>query len=360
MDADQIRGVSNEGLTRYFSDRLGARVALKSVRQSFPGLSRETYLITADVAGEHQGFSLRIDPPPGGGVPLPFSLQREYEVYKRLWASPIPVAEPLWYEQDIDFADGRPHMVRRLVEGSTNVAGLTDGTEAGASLRRAVVRDHVEHLAELHLLDWKHYGFADVMTAPASSSDALRHDLNTWKDLWFKGRTESFPIMTEAIHWLQESVPRDTPRISLVKGNNGVGEEIFKDRRIVAMSDWELACLSDGVLDIAFSQGTLNLDDFADAIRYYGECVGCEVSPHRLAFGTFMIMFKAMVCLNTTFVRYHLEGRDDRISSPAFSITVRQTQSRFARCIGKDLVAALHDMGNPSKKSAYADIGAKE
>jgi|GEM_PF-1262240 len=360
MSTSQLTDLSNERIEEYLSARLAARVEIKSAKQSFPGLSRETYLINAEVNDEPQGFSLRVDPPMGGGVPLPYSLKREYDVYERLWKSPIPVAEPLWYEQDIDFAQGRPHVVRRLVAGSTSISGLTDNTDTGASLRRSVVRDHIEHLAELHKLDWKRYGFDEIMTPPESASLALKHELAKWKELWFKDRTESFPIMTEAIHWLEENIPEDSPAISLVKGNNGVGEEIFVDRRIVAMSDWELADLSDGVLDIAFSQGTLNLDNYNDAIEYYGECVGQEVSPDRLAFATFMIMFKTIVCINTTFVRYHLEGTDQRISSPAFSLTVRQKQKQLAQCIGKDLVSALHDMSKPNAKSVYADIGAKQ
>ena len=249
-------------------------------------------------------------------------------------------------------------MVRRLVEGSTNIAGLTD--PGATQLRRAVVRDHIEHLATVHTLDWQQYGLGDLIPAPASPAEALKHDLDIWKDIWFKGRTASFPLMTEAIYWLEENLPTDSPRISLVKGNNGVGEEIFRNNRIVAMSDWELASLSDGVLDIGFSQGTLTLDSFEDAVRYYGECAGAEVSPQRLAFGTFMIMFKTMVCLDTTFVRYCLEGTDTRIASPAFALTVRQMQRRFAYSIGKDIVTALFDMGNPHRKSAYAEIGATE
>ena len=39
------------------------------------------------------------------------------------------------------------------------------------------------------------------------------------------------------------------------KGTNGYGEEIFRDGRLVAMSDWELARIGDPAYDWAQIQG---------------------------------------------------------------------------------------------------------
>ncbi len=356
LAAGKFYSLAQAEVAAYLSSRLGSRVAIRTLKQSFPGLSRETYLVDAEVAGERRGFVVRVDPPCGGGTPM--SLRHEWEVYRRLWNSPIPVAEPLWFDESIEFAQGRPHMVRDLVEGTTTIAGLTEQTAAGARLRRAVVREHVEKLAEVHRLDWSAYGFGDVMSAPAGPGVALRTEFDIWKRLWLEGRTEPYPLLTESLYWLEENLPADTPFVSLVKGNNGIGEEIFRDHRIVAMSDWELASLGDGVLDLGFSQGTLALDDFNGAVRYYGECVGHEVSPQRLAFALFWIMFKIIVCLNTRFLRSFIAGTDRRLASPAFGLlTVRQYERRLAACIGKDIVAALHDVAFQHDKSTYAELG---
>jgi aminoglycoside phosphotransferase (APT) family kinase protein len=343
---------------RYFTARLGSPVVVRSLKQTFPGLSRETWLVDATVAGEPRGFVLRVDPPWGGGTPV--SLRHEWEVYERLWRSPIPVAEPLWYEQGVEFAQGRAHMVRQLVAGSTTVPGLVDNSPSGADLRRRVVRAHVEKLAELHRLDWAGYGFDSFMAVPETPAEALRLEFDHWRRLWLDGRTEPYPMITEALFWLEEHIPRDTPFVSLVKGNNGVGEEIFQGGRIVAMSDWELASLGDGALDLGFSQGTLSLAGFGDAVRYYGECVGHEVSPQRLAFAMFWIMFKIIVCLNTCFLRGFIAGRDPRLASPAFGLlSVRQYERRLAASIGKDPVSALADLGIEGDRSTYAELGAR-
>ena len=345
--------ILDDEIARYFTAQLGSRVCIKKNMQSFPGASRETHIIIAEVDGQEQGFTLRVDPPSGGGSP--FSLKREFGIYQCLWDSPVPVAEPLWYDDNLDFAQGRPHMVRRLVEGGTSIAGLTDQTKEGARLRREVSRNHIEHLAQLHLMDWKQHGLSEIVSVPQSAPAAFSHDLDIWKKFWLEGRTEPIPLMTEAIHWMEENIPTDTTRISLVKGNNGVGEEIFRDNRIVALSDWEMACLADGAMDLACSQGTLDLDNFADAIKYYGELVGEEISPQRLAFSDYLATLKYMVCCETLFVRNFLEGRDSRIVAPTFAVVCQKLMENFTNSIGKDMVSAHQDVFGRFR-AHYADI----
>jgi aminoglycoside phosphotransferase (APT) family kinase protein len=349
-----MTGLQPDTVAAYLSRGLGAPVTIASLRQTFPGASRETWLVDAEVAGRPEGFVVRVDCPGGPGVPQPMS--HEWEVYRRLWTSEIPVAEPLWYADGIEFAEGRPHMVRRLVDGSTHIPGLTDQTEDGRRLRRAVVFEHVEKLATLHRMDWKARGFGDFIDGPASPGQSLRHEYEIWKTLWKDGRSDPFPLVTEVLHWLEENIPDDTPLVSLVKGNNGVGEEIWKDGRIVAMSDWELASLGDGALDLAFSQGTLALDNFGDAIRHYEACVGHEVSPHRLAFCMFWIMFKALCCLNVYMLGGWKRG-NPRMNRPAFGlVTVRAYERKLAGIIGKDLVEAWREIAG-DQTSTYARFG---
>ena len=56
-------------------------------------------------------------------------------------------------------------------------------------------------------------------------------------------------MLTEATYWLEEGIPPARTRLGLLKGNNGIGEEIWRDGRIVAMSDWELATIGDPSFD---------------------------------------------------------------------------------------------------------------
>ena len=335
-----MSSVTERQVRDYLSRRLGTELTLRNFKQTFPGVSRETLLVfAATPSGEAQNFAVRLDYPWGGSCP--FSLRHEWQTYERLWRSPVPVAEPLWYDEGIDFADGRPHMVRRLVDGSMSVQGLTENSEAGRQVRRRVALECAEKLALVHSLDWKRYGFDAYMDVPADPVDALRGELRAWRTRWRERRPGPYPIIDEAVCWLDETLPRETPRLSLIKGNNGIGEEIFQGEKIVAMSDWELSAIGDGVLDLAFSQGTLTLGDFGETLRHYETCVGSPVSAERLAGGAFVTWFKMLVCAINYMAKHELDGIDPRIANLSFGIVVAKgLEQRLGQCIGKNLVDA--------------------
>jgi aminoglycoside phosphotransferase (APT) family kinase protein len=344
-------------IENYLSRRLGSPVRIVSLKQSFPGLSRQTFIIQAEVSGEKQGFALRLDFPWGGSCP--FTLEHEWQLYAHLWRSPVPVAEPLWFARGEDFAEGRAHMVRRLVDGSTTILGLTESGAAGDALRQRIAFECAEKLALLHTLDWQSLGIACFITPPASTAGALGEELRYWRNLWDKGIDGCFPDIEEALCWLEESLPNDTPRISLCKGNNGIGEEIWRGEKIVALSDWELGCLNDGVLDLAFSQGTLTVADFGKTLRHYEQCVGHEVSPQRLAAGHFVTWFKMLVCCRVYMARHHHIGMDPRITNISFGEVIGHgIRRRFTACIGKDLVEAWRGLVG-SEQSSYFRVEKK-
>jgi len=338
---------------RYLSGKLGRPVEIESLKQTYPGFSRQTWLVQARVGGEPQGLVIRLDPPWGASVPT--SLKHEWSVYQRLWGTAVPVAEPLWYDEGQDFAEGRALMVRRMVEGGSTIPGLTEPTAAGAALRRQVVEEHVGKLAALHGLDWKALGFGGFIAAPPSAAEALRFEYDWWVRDWADRRSEPFPLVTEFLCWLGEHIPSDTPRVSIVKGNNGVGEEIFRDGRLVAMSDFELASLGDGVLDLAFSQGTLDLIPYADAVRLYEQATGTTVSPERLAFATLWIRFKSLANVNG-YAFYGLRNHGDfRTTCAALGLVMSKgVQNTLAACIGKDLLSASQLLA--PRGSSYASL----
>ena len=329
-------------LERYLCDHLGP-LQVTGVHRTFPGHSRETWIV--DTAG-HGGFVMRVDHPGGPLVPVPMRV--EYEVYERLWNSPVPVAEPLWYAEGVEFAGGLPHMVRRLVDGSSKVPGLTlapgGGGAEGAKVRRAVCYEMAEKLALVHTLDWRSLGFGDVLFTPTSAAAALGEELRHWRALWAGHRTDPFPMLTEALYWLEEQLPPGGEVLSLLKGNNGVGEEIWRDGRIVALSDWELAAIGDPALDWAFSQGLLSLHDADDTLAHYAEAAGFAIDRRRLAWSVVWIRIKASMTTNGGLAGF-LDGRDGRLVRPALGMGVaKATESWLATALGRDVEELGHQI----------------
>lgn len=279
-------------LQSYLRSRMGD-VTIDRLVRSFPGLSRETWLVWCT---DGSGIVVRADPPGGGIVPTEFEF--EWKVYETLSRTEIPVADPLWYDADPEPTDGRPLFVRRLVEGSTYLPGLHDDTPEGARRRRSVAEEHAQKLAMLHLLDWRAAGFADFMVAPASAADAVRHEVETWGAIWHEVKAEPFPVVTEALAWFRQHLPAGGAALSLCKGNNGIGEEIWRDDQIVAFSDWELASIGDPCYDWAMSQGMLDLWDRDRILRQYEEMTGFSLPAENFTFYRVWDIFKSLCVLN--------------------------------------------------------------
>lgn len=347
--------MERDAVQAYFRERLDPGFVVRSLKQTYPGMSRETWMVFGETpAAGPQDFVLRVDLPSGRGV-VPRSLKLEWGVYQRLWPSPLPVAEPLWYDEGLPFAEGRAHMVRRMVEGSTTVPGVAEPGPAGDELRRRVALEHAEKLAQIHSLDWRAWGLDEILPLPPSPAEALSHELQLWKGIWLEQRPGPSPAMLEVLYWLESEVPRDCARACLIKGNNGIGEEIWRDARIAALSDWELAAVGDPSEDWAFSQGMLALWDPAEVFAHYERVAGFPLSPRAMAFSRLFIAFKAYVCMTST-LRAVAAGRDLRPVTPALALSALARESQLVSVLGMDVEAAAAALmgGGESRQSSYA------
>ena len=301
-------------LEAYLATRLGEPVRVATVAQAFPGLSRETWLVTLSrgtrSAASDWRVVIRVDAPGGPFVPVP--LFYEWQVYERVARTDVPVPKPLWFDPAPDVSDGRPLFVRELVEGSTLLPGLHDQTPEAATRRQRVAFEHAEKLALVHRVDWRRFGFEEFMEAPGSLEDAPRHELTRWWRIWDEVKTNSFPVVTEALHWFEENLTKSAPRVCLCKGQNGIGEEIWRDDRIVALCDWELAHLGDPCHDLALSQGMLKLHNRGEVIAHYEQAAGFELPAKNVAFFLVWNAFKSLLTLNNG-LRSFLDGQNTRL-----------------------------------------------
>jgi hypothetical protein len=159
------------------------------------------------------------------------------------------------------------------------------------------------------------------------------------------------PMVTTALRWLEEQLPEGGPRVSLLKGNNGLGEEIWRDGHIVALSDWELASLGDPAQDWAFSQGLLNLWDREEVLVHYEEAAGFPLDRANLDFWTVWTVFKALCC-TTAGLRGFLDGRDLRPVLPAIGFGSVH--------LGEQLLAGIVTMDLPQAAQMIAAMGARQ
>lgn len=279
-----------------FQQRLGAdRVHVRELVKFPRGVSRETWFVDCDLERgggvQRERFVIRRDLP-GGSICLG-DLRSEYEIYKRLNGADVPVAETLWFEDDPRMLDGhRPFFVRRHVDGDWNVPHALDTDPQYNELRVAIGREHVRKLAAVHLCDWKALGFGEVLEVPASPADSAACRIRAITQEIAKLQVRPLPMVTEAADWFARHQPPHSGRVCLIKGTNGYGEEVFRDGKIVAMSDWELCCLGDPAMDFAMCQNFV-ADIYQDgeliwgmqpALDYYHSLTGIRIAPEAVDF----------------------------------------------------------------------------
>ncbi|WP_280420240.1 phosphotransferase family protein [Nocardia carnea] len=266
-------------------------LVVKSVTPLSRGVSRETWSVAAsDAHGSHQ-FAVRRDHQAGSIIPT--SLRTEYDVYIALAGTAVPHARALWWEGESQWMpDGRPAYLREMIDGSWRLTELSGNPERNALARIALAREHIRNLARVHAVDWRKAGLDRVLPAPpspAAAAEFLIDDLV--RQLHSYGAAPTLAA-AEAIASLRARAPRDLDGLVFCKGTNGHGEEVWRDGRIVAMSDWELAAIGDPAYDFAQCQELVadvivqgqRVWGMGEALDYYFDITGRRVTGERVAY----------------------------------------------------------------------------
>ncbi|WP_188713486.1 phosphotransferase family protein [Croceicoccus mobilis] len=277
----------------YLANRSGHTVDVVEFTRFTRGTSRQTWFARyRDDNGEHQ-LTLRADHPAGAGDPTP--LDREYECYRALGKTDIPHARALFWESD-PAKTPRPFYTRELVDGSWQVPGFGTDSDEAKRIQLEASREHMRALAKVHDADWRAAGFGELFGAPADEAQAAPFYLELLMRRFDEFGGEPQPLMHEAHAFLRANAP-SAARISLCKGTNGLGEEVFRDGQIVAMSDWEESIVGDPASDLAMVQG------FTEAIEIEGETVW----DHEMAVDYYNTQARVPVSMDN--VRYYQLAR---------------------------------------------------
>ncbi len=342
----------NRPLEDYLRHRFGPQAVLENAVRFPRGSSRLTWFVDCRTApgGPIRPLAFRGDF--AGGATIHSSLEQEYFIYERLGHTAVPVAPVLWWEDDPAWVP-RPFYVRERIEGSWEVPHFRDPDPHYDALRIETSKEHLRKLAIVHTVDWAKHGFDERLQPPPDVERCAAHFLDAMIARFEEYRREPFPIVIEALVQLRRGAPV-APRISLCKGTNGLGEEVFRDGKIVAMSDWEEASIGDPAADFASLQDLIpeidrdgeNLWGMEKALAYYHEVSGIPLAIDNVryyqslrAFGTVLYAHKAAVVTH--------DGNAD-IRKPWTGVEVLH--------VGKRLLAAAVGLGTPPSPAWFGEL----
>ncbi len=227
------------------------------------GMSSETVLFTGTwdegLGPVDHGLVARIEPP-ATAYPLftSYDLGMQFRVMRLVGEhTDVPVPHTLWYEADPAVLGG-PFLVMEQVKGLVppDVLPYTFGeswlSDAGPAGQQALQQSAVVALAGIHSLtaDSHDLGFLDAGGPGATALDRL---VRRWKEYadWV-GRDTPSPLLADCFDWLEEHRPTGLGADALSWGDGRIGNMMFRDNRVVAVLDWEMASVAPPEVDLGW------------------------------------------------------------------------------------------------------------
>jgi aminoglycoside phosphotransferase (APT) family kinase protein len=315
--------VDMQQLAAYLAHRMPAArdLRVEDLRRIPGGASRETWSFDVvwveDGVERRRGLILRRDPDAGL---LETDRAREYDIYRALAGTAIPVPRALWLEVDPTWL-GRPFFIMERIDGCFAAPQALMG-RAFERLRPAIAARKIAILGEIHRLDWQARGLASL-GPPESPADCAPRELAHWRRVVEDEAIEPQPVLTAALAWLAAHPPPPAQRIALVHGDFRTGNFLF-DRHgaIRGILDWEMAHLGDPLEDLAWLclrswryrrdeqvGGLLPRDE---AYRLYAQASGVRVDEEAVRWWEILGNVK-LAAIFLTGARSFVEGRTHAI-----------------------------------------------
>jgi aminoglycoside phosphotransferase (APT) family kinase protein len=255
-----------ERLERWLAGRVRSGASPSITDVSSPesnGMSSETLLFTArwDVAGApaERRLVARIEPPASAyPVFTTYDLDMQFEVMRLVRAeTAVPVPEAFWYEPDPSVLGG-PFFVMERIDGLVppDVMPYTFGDnwvfDATDADRRTIQESAIETLAGIHAITPDHYDLA-FLQLDQPGATALERCLSHWREYhdWVV-KDQPSPLLAECFTWLGDNLPADVGADALSWGDGRIGNMMFRDHRVVAVFDWEMAAVAPPEVDIGW------------------------------------------------------------------------------------------------------------
>jgi len=212
-----------------------------TVRQFEGGQSNPTFQLVTP----QRRYVMRKQPP-GELLPSAHQVDREYRVMKALAHSGVPV--PVMYCLCNDTSViGTKFYVMEMVDGRIFTETLLpDLTPAE---RRAIYLDLARVLACLHNVDVDAVGLTDF----GRPGNYYERQISRWTKQYLASKTEEIEAMEKLMAWLPDNIPEQKKTV-VVHGDYRLGNTLIHptEPRIVAVLDWELSTLGDGLADLGY------------------------------------------------------------------------------------------------------------
>ncbi len=217
-----------------------------AIKQFPSGFSNLTYLITA---GEREMVLRR--PPFGKKAKTAHDMHREYRILSALKPFFPYCPEPLVYTGDKSIM-GSPFYIMERIKGTILRKELPEGMELSPKEARRLSEGLIEVLTELHLVDYEKAGLGDF----GRPDGYVQRQVDGWSGRYRDARTNDAPDYEKVMAWLQEKMPPDWHRPSVIHNDFKFDNVVLNPvdpLEITGILDWEMATVGDPLMDLGNS-----------------------------------------------------------------------------------------------------------
>ena len=242
-----------QALAEYLAAHVEGFQGPLTVRQFEGGQSNPTFqLITPS-----RTYVMRKQPP-GELLPSAHQVDREYKVMNALWTTDVPVPKMYCLCED-PAVIGTKFYVMEMVDGrlftETQLPSLTPAE------RKAIYLDLARVMAKLHKVDVNAVGLGEF----GRPGNYYERQIGRWSKQYVASKTEQIDAMDTLMAWLPENIPADAATV-VVHGDYRLGNVLIHptEPKIVAVLDWELSTLGDGLADLGYVCQEYHGDSYED------------------------------------------------------------------------------------------------
>lgn len=232
-----------EQLESYLTSHVEGFHGLVKLEKFAGGQSNPTFKLIAK-----SGVYVLRRQPPGKLLKSAHAVDREFRVLNALSDTNVPVAKVNHLCEDTSII-GSMFYIMEYVEG--DIFWNATLTEINTNELRSSMYDAMNQLlVKLHSIDIDHCGLSDY----GKKEGYFARQLATWKKQYRASELSNIAVMEQLIHWLEENLPDDDGKVSLVHGDFRLDNIMFKKGTsdVVAILDWELSTLGHPYADLAY------------------------------------------------------------------------------------------------------------
>ena len=193
--------------------------------------------------------------PPGKLLKSAHAVDREFRVLQALADTSVPVPHVYHLCENSDII-GSMFYIMECVEG--RVFWDSALPEIDSIEQRSAMYDQMNQvMASLHSVDIEQVGLADF----GRPGNYFERQLSRWTKQYRLSETSRIDEIDLLITWLEQNLPEDDGRVSLVHGDYRMDNLMFDsvEPKIVAVLDWELSTLGHPFADLAYQCMQLRL-----------------------------------------------------------------------------------------------------